>query len=175
MVRESVIRDVLFRCHFQLLVFAQVRLSALISNALFSHSKFPSYHTTQTAHACKSTKMSHANHKWIWCDDHAKVTTWFSSLPDHHDYSISYASFINTANRSWEISVDKSPTAKKLQPLDRLIVDCLQEKPIPANMLIEALRTYNKFIGGTKGALKDTGLIKFGSVAPGKIVLRFLA
>jgi hypothetical protein len=44
------------------------------------------------------------------------------------------------------------------------------ERSIPADMLIEALRTYNKFIGGTKGALKGTGLIKFGSVALGKIV-----
>jgi hypothetical protein len=114
--------------------------------------------------------MSHANHKWLWCDDHAKVTTWFSSLSDRHDYNIFYASFINTANRSWEISVDKSPNAKKLQPLDRLIVNCLQEKSIPADMLIEALRTYNKFIGGTKGAVKGTGSIKSGSVAPGKIV-----
>jgi hypothetical protein len=126
--------------------------------------------TTQLPRACRSTTMSHANHKWLWCDDHAKVTTWFSSLSDRHDYNIFYASFINTANRSWEISVDKSPNAKKLQPLDRLIVNCLQEKSIPADMLIEALRTYNKFIGGTKGAVKGTGSIKSGSVAPGKIV-----
>jgi hypothetical protein len=118
-----------------------------------------------------------ANYTWLWCDNHAKVTTWFLRLPDHHEYDLFYASFINTANRSWQMYVkaNASPDAKKLSPLSQLIVNCLEEETIPADMLIDVLGKYNKFISGTKASLKGTGLIWFDNVAPGELFVLFLA
>ncbi|KAH0285224.1 hypothetical protein M436DRAFT_61227 [Aureobasidium namibiae CBS 147.97] len=112
------------------------------------------------------SSSSNTNYKWLWCDDHAKVTNWFLSLTDRHEYALFYASFINTANRHWEISIDTTATAKKLEPLGQLIVECLDEDPIPTDWLIEALSGYHKFIGGTKGNLKGTGVIRFDNTPP---------
>ena len=98
-------------------------------------------------------------YKWLRCDNHAKVTHWFLTLDDRHEYPIFYSSFVNAANRSWSI-YQQYADHKRLQPLDYLFIDCLAEDPIPADMLIDALSAYNKLIGGTKGYLKGKGLIK---------------
>ncbi|KAH0013102.1 hypothetical protein KCU78_g9354, partial [Aureobasidium melanogenum] len=105
-------------------------------------------------------------YNWLWCDDNQKVTDWFLSEPDRHEYAFFYSSFINAANRTWLISIDTKPRAKKLPAHELFILDCLCKKPIPAGMLIEALKKYNKYIGGTKGELKGKGLIKFRDDAP---------
>jgi hypothetical protein len=159
-----------FHCHSHSFTFTHVQNPAAAYNALSSHYQLtflPQHRHLTPAQATKISSAS-ANYRWLWCDNHAKVTTWFLSLPDRHEYAFFYASFINTANRSWEMSVDRSSTAKKLSPLSQLIVDCLEEESIPADMLIEVLEKYNKFIGGTKGNLKGTGLISFDNVAPGE-------
>ncbi|KAK6002835.1 hypothetical protein QM012_001585 [Aureobasidium pullulans] len=83
-----------------------------------------------------------SQYTWLWCDDHKKVT-------------------------DWSIFIDKTPRIKKLPPHEQLIIDCLCKNPIPAAMLIEALKKYNKYIGGSKGDLKGKGLIRFGEDAPG--------
>lgn len=106
------------------------------------------------------------NYKWLWCDDHAKVTEWYLGLTDRHEYAFFYASFINTANRSWEIYSNGRETKKRLDVLGQHIVGCLDEEPIPADMLIETLGRYQKFIGGTKANLKGTGLIRFDKDDP---------
>jgi hypothetical protein len=109
---------------------------------------------------------SSADYTWLWCDDHAKVTDWFLTLSDRHEYPLFYSSFINAANRSWS-TYARDADHKKLQPLDYLFIDCLAEEPIPADMLIEALSGYNRLIGGTKGSLKGKGLIKCENTVPG--------
>lgn len=109
-------------------------------------------------------------YNWLWCDDNQKVTDWFLSEPDRHGYAFFYSSFINAANRTWLISIDTKPRAKKLPAHELFILDCLCKKPIPAAMLIEALKKYNKYIGGTKGDLKGKGLIKFKDDAPGMFI-----
>lgn len=108
-----------------------------------------------------------AGYKWLWCDDHAAVTNWFLGVTERHDYDLFYASFINTANKHWSKSLD--PKAKKLQPLEKRIVNCLLEDPIPADAFIDVLQGYNRFIGGTKGDLKSTGLIKWSDEPPCKL------
>lgn len=110
------------------------------------------------------------DYQWLWYDDHDKVTTWFESLNDRHEYRLFYPSFINTAKRYWEISVNQTATAKKIEPLGQRIVNCLHEDPIPADMLIEALSAYQKFIGGTKASLKRVGPVRFGDDPPGKFL-----
>ncbi|KEQ58415.1 uncharacterized protein M437DRAFT_88564 [Aureobasidium melanogenum CBS 110374] len=105
-------------------------------------------------------------YNWLWCDDNQKVTEWFLSEPDIHEYALFYSSFINHANRTWSIFADKAPRVKKLQRLELFIIECLCKNPIPADMLIEAFKKYNKYIGGTRGNLKGKGLIKFGDDTP---------
>ncbi|KAG9512962.1 hypothetical protein KCU93_g10214, partial [Aureobasidium melanogenum] len=103
-------------------------------------------------------------YSWLWCDDNQKVTDWFLSVADRHDYDLFYSSFINIANKIWMKSLD--PRAKMLQPLEMRIVDCLLEEPIPANALIDVLKEYNQLIGGTKGDIKATGLIRWTNEPP---------
>lgn len=103
---------------------------------------------------------------WLWCDDNTKVTEWFLSEPDHHEYQFFYSSFINAANRAWSLISFKNAV---LQPLDEDMISCLSLNPIPAETLIEVLKKYNRLIGGTRGDLKRKGLIKFGDAPPGKI------
>ncbi|KAG9643282.1 hypothetical protein KCU95_g18112, partial [Aureobasidium melanogenum] len=86
------------------------------------------------------------------------------SVADRHDYELFYSSFINIANKIWMKSLD--PRAKKLQLLEMRIVDCLLEEPIPANALIDVLKEYNQLIGGTKGDIKSTGLIRWTNEPP---------
>lgn len=103
---------------------------------------------------------------WLWCEDHAKVTDWFMSVTNRRDYDLFYSSFVNIANKFWMKSLD--PRAKKLQPLEERIVDCLLEESIPADALIDVLKEYNQLIGGTRGDIKSTGLIIWTSEPPGK-------
>ncbi|KAH0364665.1 hypothetical protein KCU65_g6585, partial [Aureobasidium melanogenum] len=105
-----------------------------------------------------------ADYKWLWCDDHTKVTNWFLGVTERHDYDLFYASFVNTANKYWSKSLD--PKAKKLLPLEMRIIDCLLKDPIPADALIDVLKDYNRLIGGTKGDLKSTGLVKWSDEPP---------
>ncbi|KAG9600067.1 hypothetical protein KCU77_g10956, partial [Aureobasidium melanogenum] len=102
-------------------------------------------------------------YSWLWCDDNEKITEWFLNEPDHHEYQFFYSSFINAANRAWELLRHKNTI---LQPLDEEMINLLSRDPIPAGMLIETLNKYNRLIGGTKGYLKGKGLIRFQDVAP---------
>ncbi|KAI5240418.1 hypothetical protein E4T43_06082 [Aureobasidium subglaciale] len=113
----------------------------------------------------RPSMMSDLPNKWLWCDDNAKVNRWFQHEVNRHRYRVFYSSFINACNRVWVISVDKNST-HKLQPLEHLMIDCLLEERIPADMLIDVLQKYNHFIGGTRGELKNKSLIKWDVEAP---------
>jgi hypothetical protein len=112
--------------------------------------------------------MSH-DYKWLWCDDHAKVTAWFLTLTDRYDYNLFYPSYVNAAGRSFELFQRNKGgiTWSQLQPFDRLNVECLLNETIPADKLIEALSQNQRVLGGTKGNLKGKGMIKFNDAAPG--------
>jgi hypothetical protein len=130
-------------CHFHFFALTHTRSCAAAYKALSSHYQLTFLPQRRHLTPAQATKMSSAsaNYTWLWCDNHAKVTTWFLSLPDRHEHALFYASFINTANRSWQMYVkaNASSDAKKLSPLSQLIVDCLEEESIPANMLIDVL------------------------------------
>ncbi|KAG9514132.1 hypothetical protein KCV07_g8311, partial [Aureobasidium melanogenum] len=102
-------------------------------------------------------------YNWLWCDDNEKVTAWFLNEPDHHEYQFFYSSFINVVNRAWELLRHKNAI---IRPLDEEMINLLSQDPIPAEILIETLKKYNRLIGGTKGYLKGKGLIEFQDVAP---------
>ncbi|KAG9512958.1 hypothetical protein KCU93_g10213, partial [Aureobasidium melanogenum] len=102
-------------------------------------------------------------HKWLWCESHSQVTKWYMNVPSRPRYSIFVSSFVNTANRAWIKAIN--PQAK-LSDLDRTIVDCLLNDPIPADVMIATLQDYNHYIGGIKGDLKQTGLIPWEDEAP---------
>jgi hypothetical protein len=118
--------------------------------------------------------MSHA-YTWLWCDDHPKVTDWFFTLTDRHEYNLFYSSFVNAANRSFQLFKrnERENNSAQLQPFDQLNVECLLHESIPADKLIEALTQYQRIIGGTKGYVKGKGVIKFEDTAPGKFSLFF--
>lgn len=105
-------------------------------------------------------------HKWMWCDNHSQVTKWYMNVPSRPRYSIFISSFVNTANRAWNKAIDSQA---KLSDLDRTIVDCLLNDPIPADVMIATLQDYNNYIGGIKGDLKQTGLISWEDEAPSKL------
>lgn len=102
---------------------------------------------------------------WLWCDDNATVNKWFINIPNSGHYQCFYASLINACNRAYVKSLDPS---QKLQKLDHLMVDCLMEDPIPADMMINLLKKYDHFIGGGQAGYKRKGLVKFGEDIPGK-------
>jgi hypothetical protein len=103
---------------------------------------------------------------WLWCGDNTTVNMWFLNMPEHHNYRVFYASFINAANRAWDLARRPETT---LQPLDLDMIVCMLQEHIPAEMLIDTLKKYNKVIGGTKGNLKGKGIIKVGDDTPGKL------
>jgi hypothetical protein len=105
-------------------------------------------------------------HKWLWCDNHPQVTKWFMTVPSRPRYNTFVSSFVNAANRAWEKAID---VQGKLSPIERTIVDCLLNDPIPADVMIATLQDYNHFIGGTKGELKQRGLIPWDEEAPSKL------
>ncbi|KAH0341483.1 hypothetical protein KCU83_g9632, partial [Aureobasidium melanogenum] len=83
-------------------------------------------------------------YSWLWCDDNGKVTRWFFNEPDHHEYQFFYSSFINAANRAWELLRHKKAI---IQPLDEEVINLLSRDPIPAEMLIKTLKKCNRLIG----------------------------
>jgi hypothetical protein len=109
-------------------------------------------------------------YKWLWCDDHAKVTAWFLTLNDRYDYNLFYPSYVNAAGRSFELFQRNKGdfTSSQLQPFDHLNVECLLNETIPADELIDASNQNQRILGGTKGNLKGKGMIKFSDAAPGK-------
>ncbi|KAH0285225.1 hypothetical protein M436DRAFT_61226 [Aureobasidium namibiae CBS 147.97] len=100
---------------------------------------------------------------WLWCGDNTTVNKWFINLPEHHQYRAFYSSFINAANRAWDSARNDGST---LQPLDLDMIVCMLQEHIPAQMLIDTLKKYNKLIGGTKGSWKGKGIIKFDDTPP---------
>jgi hypothetical protein len=64
--------------------------------------------------------MASVAHEWLWCDDHTKITQWFLAQP-RLTYKEFYASFINVANRAWELSCQKERAP--LKGLDKFIVE----------------------------------------------------
>ncbi|KAH0167248.1 hypothetical protein KCU67_g3960, partial [Aureobasidium melanogenum] len=102
-------------------------------------------------------------YKWLWCNENSKVNVWFLNMPEHHNYRVFYASFINAANRAWELGRHSNST---LQPLDLDMIACLLEEHIPAEMIIDALKKYNHLVGGNKGDLKIKGLVKMSDGPP---------
>ncbi|OBW69641.1 MAG: Uncharacterized protein AUREO_003130 [Aureobasidium pullulans] len=100
---------------------------------------------------------------WLWCDDNATVNKWFINIPNSGHYQCFYASLINACNRAYVKSLDPS---QKLQKLDHLMVDCLMEDPIPADMMINLLKKYDHFIGGGQAGYKRKGLVKFDEDIP---------
>lgn len=88
------------------------------------------------------------------------------TVPSRPRYNTFVSSFVNAANRAWEKAID---VQGKLSPIERTIVDCLLNDPIPADVMIATLQDYNHFIGGTKGELKQRGLIPWDEEAPSKL------
>ncbi|KAH0364664.1 hypothetical protein KCU65_g6584, partial [Aureobasidium melanogenum] len=101
--------------------------------------------------------------KWLWCDNHSQVNKWHMNVPSRPRYNTLISSFINHANRAWEKAIDAQG---KLSSIERTIVDCLLNDPIPADVMIATMQDYNHFVGGTKGELKQTGLIPWDDEAP---------
>ncbi|KAG9643283.1 hypothetical protein KCU64_g11826, partial [Aureobasidium melanogenum] len=116
------------------------------------------YQSVNNISAPRLRPTMHADvpHKWLWCDGHSQVTKWYMNVPSRPRYNTFILSFVNTANRAWVKAIN--PQAK-LSDLDRTIVECLLNDPIPADVMIATLQDYNHYIGGIKGDLKQTGLI----------------
>jgi hypothetical protein len=104
-------------------------------------------------------------YSWLWCEENAKVNKWFLNMPERHNYRTFYSSFINAVNRAWDSARRNEST---LQPLDLDMIVCLLQERIPAEMLIETMKSYNKIIGGNKGNLKGKGLIRVDDNIPGR-------
>lgn len=114
----------------------------------------------------RPSMMADIPNKRLWCDDNANVTKWHMNLSNRPRYSISVASFINTANKAWEKAINPSTT---LSPLERDVVQCLLEDPLSAETMIEILDKYNKFIGGGKAELKQIGVIPWNEEDPSRL------
>ena len=102
--------------------------------------------------------MGSVTHEWLWCDDHTKITQWFLAQP-RLTYKEFYASFINTANRVWELSRQKERAP--LEDLEKFIVELLQKERIPADELLTALQGYSAGLGEGKARYKERGLVPF--------------
>lgn len=113
----------------------------------------------------RPSMMADIPNKWLWCNDNPKVTKWHMNLVNRPAYASFISSFINYANRAWEKGIDAQ---SKLSPLDRDIINCLLEDPLSAEIMIETLDKYNKFVGGGQGALKQAGLITWLEGTPSK-------
>jgi hypothetical protein len=94
--------------------------------------------------------------EWLWCDDHTKVTQWFLAQL-RLTYKEFYASFINVANRAWELSryQERAP----LEGLQKFIVELLQKEHIPADELLTALQQYSAGLGEGRSRWKENGLV----------------
>lgn len=96
--------------------------------------------------------------EWLWCDNHDKISQWFLTKP-HIKFEEFYASFINFANRAWELSrcQDRAP----LEGLQKFVVELLQKERIPADELLTALQDYLVGQGDGKARWKEIGLVPF--------------
>jgi hypothetical protein len=135
-----------------------------------SQTKTITTHTTTTTINKATTTMSSSSvrprpsmmasvaQEWLWCDDHTKITQWFLAQP-RLTYKEFYASFINVANRAWELSRRKERAP--LEGLQKFIVELLQKERIPADELLTALQEYSAGLGEGKSRWKDNGLVNF--------------
>lgn len=97
-------------------------------------------------------------YEWLWCDDHVKITQWFLTQP-RLTYKQFYASFINFANRAWELS--RQQEHAPLEGLQKFVVELLQKERIPADELLTALQEYSAGLGEGKARWKENGLVAF--------------
>lgn len=107
----------------------------------------------------RASMMGSVTHEWLWSDDHTKITQWFLTQP-RLTYKEFYASFLNFANRAWELSryQDRAP----LEGLQKFVVELLQKERIPADELLTALQEYLAGLGEGKSRWKENGLVAFG-------------
>lgn len=105
-----------------------------------------------------SSPLAPTDQEWLWSDNHDTINQWFLTKP-HINYEEFYASFINFANRAWELSryQDRAP----LEGLQKSVVELLQQEPIPANELLTALQEYLVGQGDGKARWKENGLVPF--------------
>jgi hypothetical protein len=107
----------------------------------------------------RPSMMGTLTHEWLWCDDHTKVTQWFLAQP-RLTYKEFYASFINFANRAWELSRQKERAP--LEGLENFVVELLRKERIPADELLTALQQYlSAGLGAGKARYKEKGLVPF--------------
>jgi hypothetical protein len=102
--------------------------------------------------------MGSVTHEWLWSDDHTKITQWFLAQP-RLTYKEFYASFLNFANRAWELSRQKERAPP--EGLEKFIVELLQMERIPAEELLTALQEYSAGLGEGKARYKQNGLVAF--------------
>jgi len=106
----------------------------------------------------RASMMGSVTHEWLWSDDHIKITQWFLTQP-RLTYKEFYASFINFANRAWELSRQKERAP--LEGLGKFVVELLQKERVPAEELLTALQQYSAGLGEGKSRYKETGLVPF--------------
>ncbi|CAD0096197.1 unnamed protein product [Aureobasidium mustum] len=106
----------------------------------------------------RASMSASVTYEWLWCDDHVKITQWFLTQP-RLTYKQFYASFINFANRVWELS--RQQERAPLEGLEKFIVELLQKERISADGLLTALQEYSAGLGEGKARWKENGLVAF--------------
>ncbi|KAH0285217.1 hypothetical protein M436DRAFT_79201 [Aureobasidium namibiae CBS 147.97] len=84
--------------------------------------------------------------------------SWFLTQP-RLTYKEFYASFINVANKAWELS--RRQERAPLEGLQKFIVELLQKERIPADELLTALQEYSAGLGEGRSRYKENGLVAF--------------
>jgi hypothetical protein len=106
----------------------------------------------------RPSMMASVTHEWLWCDDHTKITQWFLAQP-RLTYKEFYASFINVANKAWELSRRKERAP--LEGVQKFIVELLQQERVPADELLTDLQEYSAGLGEGRSRWKENGLVNF--------------